>query len=314
MEYTYNELVATLAMIETPTATAFALDSPKTDQAPLLDVDEKLSEKITTTAAPDLLLVQQKPITGKIRRTLKHLRTQAGPWSRFRGFHVATLYNFVTSLLIATFSSFTNSLAMEFVSIIMAALITCRLQMAWTHIVISTPSSQPWYRRIPSVQSAKNIILPTAVLAAAHEVNSLVPLEIFRIFGLSPYLGNPKLFTERPMNNVRDQLLIPVCLGLLASLFISLFIVLPATVTLIRVQASMLPREYEAIVPFDRTFGGRVQPESVGGSGAVSMLDAWKTFDWAARIRLVKLYIKIFALYTVTTVVVFGLAKLAIQF
>ena len=62
----------------------------------------------------------------------------------------------------------------------------------------------------------------------------------------------------------------------------------------------MLPEEDDSIVPFDRTFGGRVEPELVGGTGCVGMLDAWKTFDWAARIRLIKLYVKVTALQIAT--------------
>ena len=64
----------------------------------------------------------------------------------------------------------------------------------------------------------------------------------------------------------------------------------------------MLPEEDESIVPFDRTFAGKVKPEILGGSGAVSMLNAWKTFDRSARIRLMKLYLKVFLVSVFTTV------------
>jgi hypothetical protein len=83
-------------------------------------------------------------------------------------------------------------------------------------------------------------------------------------------------------------------------LFLSfaLFILLeiPATVTAVRVAASMLPEEYETIVPFDRSFGGKVTPAIVGGSGKIGMLEAWKTFTWPSRIRLLKLVVKVFAI------------------
>ena len=96
----------------------------------------------------------------------------------------------------------------------------------------------------------------------------------------------------------------------IAFILIAVLVVIPAHVTLKRVQASMLPEEDEAIVPFDRTFGGKVVPEILGGSGAVSMFDAWKTFDRSARVRLLKLYAKIFLVQLFTTIlfimVVFG--------
>ena len=64
----------------------------------------------------------------------------------------------------------------------------------------------------------------------------------------------------------------------------------------------MLPEEDESIVPFDRTFAGKVVPEIVGGTGSIGMLDAWKTFDIPSRIRLIKLYAKVFAVQLATTI------------
>ena len=64
----------------------------------------------------------------------------------------------------------------------------------------------------------------------------------------------------------------------------------------------MLPEEEDSIVPFDRTFAGKVKPQILGGSGAVSMLDAWKSFDRSARIRLMKLYFKVFIVSIFTTI------------
>ena len=79
-----------------------------------------------------------------------------------------------------------------------------------------------------------------------------------------------------------------------------------------RVQASLLPEEEETIIPFDRSFGGKVEPKIVGGTGAVSMVDAWKSFDIATCIRLVKLYVKIFVIEIATTVLftMVGVAEL----
>merc|ERR1712144_61224 len=83
---------------------------------------------------------------------------------------------------------------------------------------------------------------------------------------------------------------------LLFGVVLTFLVVIPANVTLTRVQASLLVDTEETIVPFDRSFGGKVVPEIVGGTGMIGMLDAWKTFDWAARIRLVKTYLKVIAM------------------
>ena len=88
----------------------------------------------------------------------------------------------------------------------------------------------------------------------------------------------------------------------LIAIGIFVLVVIPADVTLKRVQASMLPEEEDSIVPFDRTFAGKVKPQILGGSGAVSMLDAWKSFDRSARIRLMKLYFKVFLVSIFTTI------------
>jgi hypothetical protein len=83
------------------------------------------------------------------------------------------------------------------------------------------------------------------------------------------------------------------CVAMLAiSVACTLFLCMPAVVTQIRVEASLLPEDQDVIVPFDRTFGGKVVPKVLGGTGCVSFMDAWRSFNWEARRRLIKLYIK----------------------
>ncbi|GAW11878.1 hypothetical protein ANO14919_012310 [Xylariales sp. No.14919] len=83
-------------------------------------------------------------------------------------------------------------------------------------------------------------------------------------------------------------------LVLLTALTVQVFLVVPTQVILTRVQASFLPEEDDTIVPFDRSFGGKVEPAIVGGKGYVNMKDAWKSFSRASWVRLIKLYVKIF--------------------
>ena len=166
---------------------------------------------------------------------------------------------------------------------------------------MSNPSPKRWWRRYPSIKTVKKIALPTATWAAANQLAMYIPALMFTTYGLHRYAEDPSHYREvAPEVMASDATSAFIC-GL-AAMFIVFAIVFPAEVTLTRVQASMLPEEDEAIVPFDRTFGGKVEPEIVGGSGCVSMLDAWKTFDWSARIRLIKLYVKVAALQVVTTI------------
>ena len=76
-------------------------------------------------------------------------------------------------------------------------------------------------------------------------------------------------------------------------------------------QASLLPEDDEPIVPFDRTFGGKVVPAIIGGSGMIGMRDAWKTFDWNATVRVVKVYVKTALMQT--ALFMFFLATVAVE-
>lgn len=78
-------------------------------------------------------------------------------------------------------------------------------------------------------------------------------------------------------------------------LTILLFVLLqvPATVAMVRVAASMLPEEDETIVQFDRTFGGLTTPEIIGGQGKIGIVEAWRSFNWECRRRLLKLVVKV---------------------
>ena len=286
-------------MIETPTATAFKVDSDdilEEVDAPLLSEDQK-SEKMKLVES-DLFLVKQKPITAKMRTAIKHLKAQGGRLARFRGLHVSIIYHAIHGLIVKLFTSgSSHPLLRPFVAVI-TTIALCRLQMTWTHIVISAPSTKRWWQRFPSVKAGKNVIIPTAVYAIAVQAAVYVPGGLF--IAAHDTLRNPAAYGDNPAT-VQKIALLQLFLVILVAISIVVLIVIPADATLKRVQASMLPEEDEAIVPFDRTFAGKVKPEILGGSGAVSMLDAWKTFDRSARIRLIKLYGKIFAVQVATT-------------
>ena len=285
-------------MIETPTATAFKTEYTDSDEldAPLLPEDQK-SEK-TKLVETDLFLVKQKPITSKMRTTIKHLRAKAGPFARFRGFHVSLVYHLLHGGIVGFFGTHiaSNPVARPFIAVF-ASIALCRLQMTWTHIVISNPSNKAWYRRVPSRTAVRNILLPTAVSAIAEQAVLYVPGALFVLA--------VQAFNEEMNENVgraQNIVILQTFLIGLIGLGIFVLVVIPADVTLKRVQASMLPEEDESIVPFDRTFAGKVKPEILGGSGAVSMLDAWKSFDRSARIRLMKLYLKVFLVSAFTSI------------
>jgi hypothetical protein len=289
IEYTYGHLVATLAMVESPTAAIFEPVATEDPDAPL---NNNNNNKLTGPTEPELLLVKQAPITAKLRMAVRYLRQRAGFWSRFRGISLWIVYHFLFALL-SQFFSISRFIPMG-VSGVLAAVILARLRMGWTHIVISEPSTKYWFQRLPNWGSWKKIVLPTFVLAVCEQISAALPKSLWFCLGLSRF-NDPQKIAD--LNNAERNILLLKCLiVVLLGLFSTIAIVIPAVVTLTRVQASLLPDEVETIVPFDRSFGGKVVPAIVGGSGAISMLEAWKTFDWNARVRILKIYGKVFAM------------------
>jgi len=286
-------------MIETPTATAFQVDSDEVD-APLLD---NKNEGKMTPVEKDLFLVKQQPITGKMRTAVRHLKSVGGRLARFRGLHVSLIYHatysFILHILHSIFAH--NPILRPFIAVV-TTIVLCRIDMTWTHIVISNPSEKRWFRRIPGIKAAKNIIAPTAVYAIAKQAAIYVPATLF--VAVAETWQNPAAYGGNP-ETVRKIATLQMFLVGLVGLATIVLVVIPADVTLKRVQASMLPEEDESIVPFDRTFAGKVVPEIVGGTGAIGMLDAWKSFDKSARMRLIKLYGKIFGIQVFTTIMFF---------
>ena len=285
-------------MIETPTAALCTSDPEPIDaNAPLLSEEQRSEKQNLKTLEADLLLVKQTPITSKLRTAVKHITSIAGKSARFRGLHIAIIYAFVHSLIVNIIGGPVGGLFRSAVSVV-ASIVLCRLQMTWTHTVISMPSTVRWWRRYPSLKASKNIIIPTAVWAIARQVCVYVPGALFAIVfdtfqRPGAYGGNPQTVQKIALAQLFGVFLIFV-----ATVFL---ILIPADATLKRVQASMLPEEYETIVPFDRTFAGKVIPEILGGKGCVSMLDAWKTFDRDARLRLIKIYAKLLTIQIAVT-------------
>jgi hypothetical protein len=285
-----------LTIVESPvTETYVAVDSPDSTAA-------KVNKPSTASEAGDTLLQPQveityKPITSSLRSTILHLRARAGYWSRFRGLSLFLCWAFARGSIISTIASapFMKSPGGLAIAAVIAEVILSRWEFTWYQIVISEPSSKKWWQRVPSFKSrAWNKIAPAVALRSlTTQITSGFPVLLCRSFGTLKHLQDPAFQPgKKDIPIIIAQSLI--ILFLTFALFVLLEI--PATVTAVRVAASMLPEEYETIVPFDRSFGGKVTPAIVGGSGKIGMLDAWRTFTWPSRIRLLKLVVKVFAM------------------
>ncbi|KAF1997362.1 hypothetical protein P154DRAFT_537192 [Amniculicola lignicola CBS 123094] len=285
VSYMLTDVVATLAMVETPSAaiTVSALE----DRGPNAKTDAK--DGLLETG-PEITLVHQKPITSSIRGTIRHLVQHAGKWSRFRAFGYALIYSIANLVVVSILSNLFRWVPGHRVFVpAIAGVICAPLHVAWTHKIISMPSDASWWSRVAHRSYYKNLALPAAVESSAGYL-SLYVTEVFAIIlGLKdiPKEDHSKYTTGQGFSILGRSVSV---LAILVACY--LFLCLPAHVTLVRVEASILPDEHDTIVPFDRTFDGKVVPRVLGGSGAVGFLDAWKSFNWEARRRIVKLFVK----------------------
>jgi len=294
LEYTLKDVVATIAMVETPSA---AITVSPSEEPSFRDIKEEHVE-----TGPTITLVHQKPITSSIRGTIRHLVSQAGCLARWRGIRSYALYHVCYSFVCVFFTNLIPAFLpgrLVLISAISGAL-TANLHASWTHKVISMPSQQSFFSRIPARSSWKQLALPAAVKSSASLVAIYISQGAIVLLGLDR-LGQEDFsrYSGSQWTSVSLRFLSVFAIAMITSLFI----VLPAVVTQIRVEASMLPEEEDTIVPFDRTFAGKVVPKILGGTGAIGFLDAWRSFNWEARRRLVKLFIKFSAIFAVVVLI-----------
>lgn len=263
-------------------ATLAAVEDSNPDVYVRIDNDDP--NKPVNPNEPELATaVPPRPITSKLRTTIRHLRARAGFWSRFRGFSMYIACSGAQGLAVALIPVDVSSFLGQFFVQSLVSVLFSTWQMAWVHIVISEPSPKCFYQRIPSYRTWIKIAPAAALQNVLTAAAFFLPMAVAHLVGwvdIDPNQEDPLV----AMYRLLAVMALPALLAFLISI--------PARVIFIRVAASMLPEEDEAIVPFDRSFGGKVQPSIIGGSGKIGLLDAWKTFDWDARIRFVKVTLK----------------------
>ncbi|KAI9674211.1 MAG: hypothetical protein M1817_002029 [Caeruleum heppii] len=280
--YTYGGIVATLTMIESRNDRTY-LEVPT-------DAHEKsgkdASEMESGSGGPPV-----QYITSSIRGTMKHLRARAGRLSRFRGFGLFVcnawlLYQLNRVLfLVLPFNFFVR----PYLAAFCATMLLAPLDLTLTHIIMSEPSPKPWFRRVPGRTTWVKVLPATALNVAVMQLWITIPYVVFTYYCKStPAAQN--------LDDLVFTSLVGAAIGLVVLIGSWFWMVLPVSVILARVQASLLPETDEAIVPFDRTFDGMVVLESSGGRGKLGLGDAWRSFTWADRRRLLKLYGKVIAI------------------
>ncbi|GJC79200.1 hypothetical protein ColLi_02038 [Colletotrichum liriopes] len=216
-------------------------------------------------------------VTSSIRSINRLLKTHGGWRANFRGFSVYLAQGIATTALLGIFSAFLPDILASLATL-PAALALVQLSTAWVHIIITPRSSQHFWQRLPPFKRTFDATArPVATYWLAEQV--------------ATWFGKPNSTVPQPQASDAWKSVIVT----LISIVFQVIVVIPAHVVLVRVQASLLPEEANTIIPFDRSFEGKVEPRVVGGKGYATMDDAWSGFSRAAWKRLVILYVKIFA-------------------
>ncbi|KAI7151930.1 hypothetical protein KC349_g9256 [Hortaea werneckii] len=326
IRYTVGEVMASLAMIESPSTTAIIEPASKDDLPPpayseeayadepnaprkdekegLLPSEAMARDEPANNEDVEITVIDHKPVTASIRSTIGLLHSVGGFRARWRGLGASILYHalhgFVTNLL-ASFLGF--GLLGNAFCYIFTSLALMRVHMLWTHSMIAQPTNKSLFARFVPRKQCRVLLLPTLVHAVAQQATFILPLAVAIAMGLGPDMmaskphGHPDSISDDPSPHKQGCAMMLNLLRLLAvpttSLFVALAVLLPASVTLTRLEATLLPEDETTLVPFDREaiVSDDINPTVRGASRAL-FVQAWRSFDSAARLRLVKLYVK----------------------
>lgn len=295
IRYTIGEVMASLAMIESPSSIAIVEPASKPPgYTETLPEKEPLVPLESADSDVEITVINHKPITAKLATTIHHLHRIGGFRARWRGLGLSMLYhalhgilsNFLAATLNCGFVG--HSLVYVFVSLALA-----RLHMIWTHSMIAYPSAKHWSRRVVPRKQCKAVLLPSLVFALAQQATFILPVAV------AFALGVPELTHAQFAHAAKHEdcsAVLSMALRILAvpatALVVALAVLLPASVTLTRIEATLLPEDEETIVPFDReAIIGEIDITARGGCRKL-FVEAWRSFDRSARLRLIKLYAK----------------------
>ncbi|KAK1058149.1 hypothetical protein LTR74_013606 [Friedmanniomyces endolithicus] len=309
IRYSVGEVMSSLAMIESPSSTAIIEPkaSPYADDAPPAYADAEKESFIPSEAEPDVevTVIAHKPITSKVVTTMGHLQRIGGFRARWRGLGLSILYHGLHgtfSNLLAGAMGF--GLVGRFFSYIVVSLGLARIHMVWTHSMIAYPSAKPFWRRIVPRKQCKAILLPSLVFAVAQQATIGLPLMVAFAMGL-PEIKHEHVMATAQHENCGKMVLLALRFFAVpaTAVFVVLAVLLPASMTLTRIEAALLPEDEQTIVPFDREAIVGELDLTVRGSSKALFVQAWRSIDRSARLRVVKMYAKmVLAQFTILVI------------
>ncbi|PTB63287.1 hypothetical protein BBK36DRAFT_1171531 [Trichoderma citrinoviride] len=221
--------------------------------------------------------------------------------ANFRGLSCALLQGVVTIypvVLVARYWHWGGSFLVR----LSPALVMVQFSTLWLHLVITKPSKGSFWRRVPPFGRTFEATWRAVVVHwASVEVTRWLPYWLAASMGIDwPHfnlLMPDNIYAFRIHMATGDLALYSKCaLVILVTVIGSICLVVPSQVVLMRIQASLLPIEDDTIIPFDRSFDGKVVPCAMGGRGYATMSDAFRTYTWACWKNLLILSIKIIIL------------------
>ena len=292
---------------------------------------------------------QHKTITSSTSRTIRHLYAVRGLIGIFRGARVMFIWSFARYIigLLVNYAlvgiglrpvSYLAQATRDFIS----TLLLSPLSLAWNHLAISrdigsspslsqirpTSSSRSlhsstlfdYIRRVggpsmPSEAALKAQLIPCAITGALQAVYHLFPLTIF--FSL-----------VRRTHETKDgeSVLQAITLHSLWRFFVLEWFLLQigafilyqaAAISLVRVQASLLPENLKPVIPTDRTLrvGLAATKQIAREDKSRMLLDAWRSTTWDTFWRFIRSnYIKRLVIYMVSSLFFGSLLKTSGRF
>ncbi|KAM0431952.1 hypothetical protein ACHAPT_005207 [Fusarium lateritium] len=295
IDYTLGKVFPLLAMIEDEKPPAYEPlpveplhpgANPKPSGAPAANV-----------AGPG---VDGRPVTSSLRATFRLVRSHGGFRAFFRGLPCLIAQTILSVLIMLPFMFILPYGMGTFVGGLVSSVLLVQFRVTWVHQVITPPSPLRYWSRLPPYKTTlKATWKPTLIFWAASHAT-------FAICGLAiDNLGISK--TDNPID-----LAVRILFASLILVVGQMALLIPAWVVLFRIQASLLPPDQDTIVPFDRSFNGRVEPAVVGGQGYATLADAWSSFSKAAWRRIIMLNVKIVGVSIATGVLLGGFIVLQV--
>ncbi|KAG8669220.1 hypothetical protein FPOAC2_08542 [Fusarium poae] len=285
--YTFEKVFPVLAIVEDEKPPAYA---PLAVEP--LAANDDMTKPTGVPSAPVAVAGQGKPVTSSFRATFSLLRSTGGFRAMYRGIFMHALQALALALVNTALYHITPYSFI--IAHLLSSLICVQLSTAWVHIVITPESQERWYSRIPAFKSTFLATWrPIVIFWAASQIVTLGGISTFYAMGTDGQ--------EIPQFDGSEGSVWGI---MILALFLQIAVQIPAYVVLIRVQASLLPAEADTIIPFDRSFNGRIEPVVVGGRGYATVRDAWSSFSKSAWKRIVMLELKVIA---VSFASIFGL-------